>query len=424
MNLFFYFVTAIEIIELIFSFYKTRRIFTIHNMFFFGVTLNFILYLCNYSIYFTTPCQPITYLIISISQLMVTFFDLLYLNINIRKSKNPSVYLKWDIKSLKIGKRNISISSILFIVCLICSIIENIISYNTIFPFLSNIDSHKNSIAILGIIWKTFYPISLFCFYFEYIKGKKKSKLEYVLLSITVIYLLISAGVRFWSFISLISLFIFIKIINKDKIKKISFNKKIFIAIALVILAVIFINMGQTRLQSKYTYMNLIGYIGPLRNSLLGNVISWYYGYFPYSFHNLNLTLLNIENGALYTNGSFFIVPFLYLTKLHHFFNLDYTNLALSVRVITNTSATVATAFFEFYADFHYFFFLPILFYLLLIHRFEKGNTLFCLGAYSYSLVLLFLFNFYNVFSSGIPYTFFLCWWIFNKFIFYKREEQ
>ncbi len=172
-----------------------------------------------------------------------------------------------------------------------------------------------------------------------------------------------------------------------------------------------------TRLQSTYTYMELIAYNGPLKNTIFSNVMSWFYGYFPYSFYNLNLTLQNIQTNGICTYGKFFVLPFLYATKLYKLTTLDYENLALAVRVITNTSATVATAFFEFYSDFGYLFFLPMMFYCFCMYKFQVRNTLFCQGVYSYCLVCLFLFNFYNIFSSGIPYTFILLWYLYNKLL-------
>ena len=184
------------------------------------------------------------------------------------------------------------------------------------------------------------------------------------------------------------------------------------------------LEMGATRL-NVMTYKEKISYNGPFSNTFLGEAASWYYGYFPYSFYNLNLTLINIQSNHLYTYGQFFILPFLYVTKIYKLLGVGtYDELALSVRVIVNSGATVATAYFEFFADFGIFFILPIIFYLTMLHKLEIKNTVFSLGAYSYCILVWGFFCFYNVFSNGIPYTFMLLLFLVCKFFVVEMPEK
>ena len=57
------------------------------------------------------------------------------------------------------------------------------------------------------------------------------------------------------------------------------------------------------------------------------------------------------------------------------------------------------------------------------MNKWGTKKTLFAQGTYAYCLIIFFFFNFYNVFSSGIPYTFILLWYLFNKLMVVKRKE-
>lgn len=419
MIVFFYFITVLEVIELIYSYIRTKKIFTVHTIFFVSIVLNFILYLCNWSSYFAISCQPLTFTIIIVAQILVMFFDFLML---FRTSKDESfVDQSVRLKYFVIGRFKIYPSTVILLITLFLSLIENYIGYGSFFPFLKNVDSHKNTVPIIGTLWRSMYPIGLLSFIYE-MKYDKKNVISYMMVVLIFAFLLVGAGSRFWTFINFLTAFLFYFFLNKKKISK---RSKIVILISSVLVCSVFIIMGSARLQSGYSYEEAIGYNGPFKGTYFSYIFSWYYGYFPYSFYNLNLTLENIATNNLYTNGQFFIMPFLTTLKLHKIFSIpDYSDLALSVRVITNGSATVATAFFEFYADFQYLFFIPIAFYLFLFYLFERKNALFNKGAYCYFLICWGLFSFYNVISVGIPYTFLLLWFIFCKVFVCKEEEN
>ena len=421
MSIFFYAVTIIQIIEICYSYKKTKRIISIPNVFFVGVSINFILYLCNWSSLFIVKCLPVTYMVIGGCTLVVVIFDLIYLKKNKNIVNSEPISLDLSIMRLRFGSIRIHFSTVVFLICFSCAAIENFMMYHTLFPFLYNIDSHKYSSAVFGTLWKALYPVGFFSFYFEQKRVVKKKIVSYIILLLTSIYLLIGGGSRFWTFVTILS-FVFFYFINVRK--NIKLKTVIFVVLVGTQILRVFLLMGMTRLQSAYTYMELIGYNGPFKNTIFSNAMSWFYGYFPYSFYNLNLTLQNIQNNGICTYGQFFMLPFLYLTKLYKLTSLDYSELALSVRVISNTSATVATAFFEFYSYFKYFFFLPMVFYCFCMYQFQSKNTLFSQGAYAYCLACLFLFSFYNVFSPGIPYTFILLWYLFNKLLIRKCPMQ
>lgn len=408
MNILFYGMTIIEIIELIFSYKRRKKILSPHSVFFVGITFNFLLYLLNWSTKFDLPCYDLTYTVIITSQVIMCLVDFIFL---FSKKKNVKDI---NFQNINFQKGFFVLSEFILIACFILAAIENMITFKTLFPFLSNMNSHKNAIPIIGTLWRCLYPIGLFSFIIEN-KKKNKKKGSFIILIGVAVYLLIGGGSRFWTTINIAAALIFYFTTRE---KKFTFSRKILILGAAVAFLYVLLNMGMGRLQSAYPYSMLIGYNGPLAGTELGEVLAWYYGYFPYSFYNLNLTLRNIELNSLYTYGQFFFLPFATTIKIHTILDLPtYDSLSMSARIITNSSATVATAFFEFYADFGPFFFVPFLMYTISLYVLEKRNTVLSYSIYCYLIVCLFFFNFYNVISVGIPYTFILLYVIiFNVF--------
>lgn len=401
MLIFFIITTIFEIIELIFSYKKSKKIISVHSVFFFGIILNFILYLCNWSTFFSQKCSDLTFIIICTCQIIVIFCDVLY--IFKKKSKKSNLEIKYK-PLLFNNSKKIYFSIIILTMCLCLVAVENYLSYHTIFPFFNNIDSHKSHLSIIGTAWKVLYPIGLLMFVME-LKWERKSKLVWFYVILISAYILLGNGSRFWSVLNIATAVIYYLLTNK-----ISFKKIIKISIPIIIFGFIILQMGLFRINNAtMTYSQMIGYNGPFVGTPLENIAAWIYGYFPYSFYNLNLTLTNIETYELSTHGLFFIHPFLTTLKLHKLFGLpSYSDIALSIRVITNPAATVATAFFEFYSDFGILFFVPFTLFLIFLYELQRRDGIYFKAVFSYFLVCFFFFNFYNVISIGIPYTFLL----------------
>ena len=412
-------ITFFEIIEILYATKKTRQILSVHNVFFVSVVINFILYLQRWSTYFIQDCSYLTFSIIIVSQILVTSFDI----INIKKEVHNQKYAITDygfrVKKFLIGDFSFCASSAILLLCLLCSMAENYTSYGTLLPFLNDIDAHKNTVPIFGTIWRSLYPVGLIFFFLE-LRIYKKHILSYLFLLSIIMYMLLSGGSRFWSVLSIGSAIIFYFVYCKPKIKIKTIMLFSFLAFLFII---VLLKMGYSRL-TVMTFEEKIGYIGPFANTSLGEVAAWYYGYFPYSFYNLNLTLSNIQENSLYTYGLFFLLPVLLVTKSYKIMDISsYDQIAMSVRVITNSSATVATAFFEFYADFGPLFFLSIIFYLWLLYSLRNSKSVFGAAGYSYLLLCWSLFNFYNVISNGIPYTMLLVLFVCCKLFIYKDKR-
>lgn len=420
MKLLFYLVAIVEMVEIIFVTRKTRIFFSAHNVFFVTIVFNFLLYLQNWSTFFVNACADLTYFLIIASQIIVTVFDLICFRKEVKQKHKSISNRKFKVKKIVIDKISIEASTILLFICLLCSMIENFSSYGTLFPFFNDIDAHKNTTAVFGTIWRSVYPIALIFFIIENSNEKKRIH-SFLFLIFVAAYMLLSGGSRFWSVLSIGSSAIFYFVFYKPKLK---LKNVLFICFLMICFVAVLLKMGISRL-TVMTYEEKIGYIGPFSNTAFGEVAAWYYGYFPYSFYNLNLTLQNIHENHLYTYGLFFILPVLLVTKLYKLLGIQsYDQIALSVRVITNSSATVATAFFEFYADFGYLFPISIIFYLILLESLHSSKTVFGEAGYSYFLLCWGLFNFYNVVSNGIPYTMLLLLWFLCKIFIYKESPK
>lgn len=123
-------------------------------------------------------------------------------------------------------------------------------------------------------------------------------------------------GARINVFMASLQLILFLFMYNYNYIIKNKFNiLKIFVVLGIII--VLGIGIGNKRLmnnyenhllESKMTYADLIKYSGP--KDKLG-ILPWYYGYFPMSFANLDLTIKNIDKNNIRTYGLYTLRPIL-----------------------------------------------------------------------------------------------------------------
>lgn len=102
MNIVFYIISTLEIIELIYAFKRTKQLLSIHNVFFVSIVINFFLYLQNWSTDFITDCSTITYTVIVFSQITVMLYDLIYM-----KRISRVTFHSYDKKELKKFKSKI-----------------------------------------------------------------------------------------------------------------------------------------------------------------------------------------------------------------------------------------------------------------------------------------------------------------------------
>jgi hypothetical protein len=116
-----------------------------------------------------------------------------------------------------------------------------------------------------------------------------------------------------------------------------------------------------------YTYASGIMYTGP-------KWLTWiapFYGYFPLSFNNLKINIINRTISHNYIGLYSFAALYFGIFQLDNVLGIS-TNAFLQNRLITNGLATVPTAFWEYYYDFGMLFFIPLIVALLITRIFEK----------------------------------------------------
>lgn len=376
----------------IISYKRNRQILTVYNAVYLMTLGNFYLYLQRWSGAFVYDCYSETYYVMAVVCLVFGCYALL----DNKKEENLLSIIK--LKSIGFGNLQYQVSTVLLIICLALTAVENI--YNTGALFASDYSTfHIDSMPIIGTIVRGLYPVAYGTAYIDFKNNKKLTTL--ILTALCIMYALLGAGSRYWSSISILTGLIFIFESNRHLLKQIKARYRILFFLLAFLLLTVFINLGEGR-TGTHTYAEWIQYTGPFRDTSLEVVASWFYGYFPFSFYNLNNTLHNILNENICTYGQFALYPFLAIMHIDDFVGIDVNNLEKSCRVIVNTAATVPTGWYQFFADFGYLFIFDLVFRLLFTYYFEKKRNFFGMMSFSTMFCAWSLLAFNDVFLSGI----------------------
>lgn len=416
MKLFWIIATIFFTGSIIFSYFKNRKIVTVPNIVFVSTTINFILYLLGWSNDFTVECQDITYWLVGIVEVIFGVYAIF--NNKIRLKKRSRHY---SLKRIRVGRFKICLSSIMALMCIMLTIIEALYLTGSLFTLESK-QYHTLSMPIIGTVARGLYPVTYIAAYLDWKGYKQKGTI--ILSILCALYAVFAMGSRFWTVISILTVSFFIVEYEKDIINELSNKTKVCICILAYIMFSLFIQLGIDRVGSNHIYMDLISYSGPLKDTWMGTVISWFYGYFPYSFYNLNTTLKHIIDADICTLGKFFVYPYASFLHLDGLFGIDYTNMTKSVRIISNTAATVATGYFEFYSDFRNFFPVGILVFVAITLRHEKKRNLSGFIGFAAMETVWFLMSFNNTYTVGITLYVFFFAWIINRFFAIEWAEM
>ncbi|MEL7597562.1 MAG: hypothetical protein AAGU01_05095 [Clostridiaceae bacterium] len=295
--------------------------------------------------------------------------------------------------------------------------VENYLGSGTFIPALRKIDIHTYSAPVISFITRSpfIFVSGNLLFYLKY-----KTKVNLWTLIIILIQPMITRGARMNSLITafqIVSFLIFYIINNKStnltnskKNRVTRINTQKVILVSLVSFGILVWGMGiytNYRMNhfGKYdlTYSNSIQYTGP---KLFSNIFSTYYGYFPLSFNNLNLNIQFHQQKYNYIGLYTFKFFYFGLLQLDNIFGLDpytpYIN-----KLVTTGAATVPTGFYDFYYDFGYFSFVPIVVGLIicgfLFNKMQKENTMLWKMNYFFYAPLWFFMSFQNsIFGSTV----------------------
>ena len=254
-------------------------------------------------------------------------------------------------------------------------LIENYIGSRSFIPGLQKIDIHTFSAPIISYLTNMPFVVMVFDYY-AYKATKNK---RYWLLIITIFFIpVVTRSARMQMMISavqFISLLFFIELPGAMKNLKAKKNFRrikrivIIIGIATIIGLTQFTNYRMNHYgKYNYSFADNIGYTGPK----MFEFFAPYYGYFPLSFNNLKINLARpvVHNYiGLYSFNCFYFG----ILQLDNLLGISVTG-NIKDRLITNPSATVPTGFWDFYFDFNYLCFIPMIVAFVICYYFLKKS--------------------------------------------------
>jgi len=327
------------------------------------------------------------------------------------------------VKNVRAGSASFNFLDVLNIIVLVMVFAESyILSGGYFFPYLSKIDIHVASLGMYSAILRSLDLLVFLVNYLQYYSTNKRLYLFFNTLLIVVN--LITNGSRFLVFMMIVSLFVEYLMYNplKKKRKTWIFIILIFVVIA-IFLVISVLRLNNYDLQANITYKNLILYNGPFSETeFLGELFSTYYGYFPLSFNNLNLSIEKFKSyNFQHSYGQLFLSPLTVgIFKLNKLFDLNYFQAVYDVTEVTNAAATVPTGLFSAYIDFGNLnivcltlWFLVSLFFVTNIHR----SPFFLVNYAGFATFWFTYTNFLDYFLTAVPlYLFILSFMFFQYF--------
>lgn len=323
---------------------KTKNIFNYLNFIILGVSLPLNLYFFNWSDLIVQKRNNDFYLIFICLNFLIMLFSIFSF-----KYKKIEFNEEYSLKN----EKYLHFFNILYIFSLL---MEIYLLSGTFFPLLKGIDVHVEnySAETALLITRNTIPIILINIIF-FIKTNKKIYIYYIFILFFIPIILKGARHTVVQEIEILSVFFII--LYKNKIFEIIKKN----ALVIVILFIAISGMATYRsykFYSKYNikgnYAEWISYKGPFKSS---SFFSTYYGYYPLSFNNLNISIENLKEKDIDFFG------------LNAFRGIQiFTNKVLKKNPYENVkertyvtgAATVPTGFYDFYYDYRKLIFIPL----------------------------------------------------------------
>lgn len=362
-----------------------------------GIYLPMFLFFAGWSVLFLTPIQDDFYWIFIVFNMLLLLFQFV----------DPIVKLPRRLRfSYKLGPVFLVVVDSIY---LLAMFIENYMGSGKILPGLAGIDIHTfHAPLFFYITGATYIVVALNTL--AALDGKKWL-LSFDILVVVLLFFGKSARMdAFIAIVECISLVAFIGITEAingakersdkgpSKIKKVI--TAVLVSIVLLFVVQAGINIGNNRMNSygRYdiTYGDGIGYSGP---ELFGDALSLYYGYFPFSFYNLNNNIACVGQQGTFAGVNSYRSLYFGVLQFDNLFNVPL-NEANDSKVIVTKGATVTTGFWDFYYDYGRYCMIPLAItlgiYILLRHSLannhRKSPT--CIIAYFYWAPLWFFMSF------------------------------
>ena len=297
--------------------------------------------------------------------------------------------------------------------------IESYLGSGSFAPALKGSDIHTYSAPIIAFVTRSLYAFAIMNF-LAYTATKRK---RFLLIIVILIALpVVTRNMRITSTIALVQVVSFAgsyyastwngsSNLNLLRNARNAVQRK-KLAIMVVIIAIVAFVGGAAYMtndrMSHYgrydlKYSTEIKYTGP---DFMSDVVSVYYGYFPLSFNNLNLSLKYGEVEHNYVGLYSYKSLYFGILQWDNVFGLNPTEPEEpDHRVSSSPSANVATAFWDYWYDYGYFCLIPLAAMVTICgwitRRLQKRPTLLLLTQYYYFIPLVFFQSFQNVFFGA-----------------------
>ena len=389
------------------SIFVKKRLFDINMFVLIGIYLPMGLFFLNWSLYVDTDISDKFYLIFSYLNLFLIIYNILVRDCCVFDvSVLPSV----------VSEPFVLLANVAYVLLFE---IESYLGSGSFAPALMGIDIHTYSAPIISFVTRSLYAFVIMNF-LAYLVTRKKRFL--ILIAILIALPVVTRNMRITATVALVQFASFVaayyaatwndasKMKLLRNVRDVVRSQKLAILFAIIV-AVAFVGgaayMTNDRMShyGRYDlkYSTEIAYTGP---EFMSDVASVYYGYFPLSFNNLNLSLKygGTENNfvGLYSYKSLYFG----ILQWDNVFGLDPAEPdGPNHRVSASPSANVATAFWDYWYDYGYFCFIPIGVMVAICGwittRLQKRPTLLLLTQYHYFIPLVFFQSFQNVFFGS-----------------------
>lgn len=253
-------------------------------------------------------------------------------------------------------------------------LIENYLGSGSFIPGLQHIDIHTYSAPIISYLTNSPF-IVMAADYYAFKATKKKKYLLWVLVVMVIPFITRSARMQMMiCAVQFVSLFLFFEAasaLNSIRQRKNYRRTKRIIIIVGMVAVIGLLNYTNYRMNHygvySFSYSDLIGYDGPEWASFM----AVYYGYFPLSFNNLKINILNRVINHNFIGLYSFTCFYFGVLQLDNILGID-TNGHLFGKLVTQTNATVPTGFWDYYYDYDILCFIPVIVAFLLCYDFLK----------------------------------------------------
>jgi oligosaccharide repeat unit polymerase len=275
-------------------------------------------------------------------------------------------------------------------------------------------DTHLDGIPILREINTVLRVLLPIMNVYMFLETRKK---RYLFLCLIAILVPLSRGSRstfFNSFLIILTLIF----------RKVNFKKILIISTIILTLIISGISLGNyRRIYTTREYGFEVGIFGDFfNNNLVGNIFSWYYGYYSLSFYNLSSSINNwVQNPNHYlglTNLNGLLAYFFDNYPSQSEFNYSVTSI--------NGAANVPTAFYYYIVDFGILgaVIFDFVFYSILFYFYKKSlNDNFYRLVYCLLLFNILNFIFYSSFYAVYLYPIILFLIVF-RFLYIRKYED